>query len=448
MFKTASLYTVGCKLNYSETSMLTKKLIDFGMIIKEYGENTDIFVLNTCCVTENSEKDCKKIIRQIKRINPNTLTIITGCYAQLKPNNLADLDEVDLILGNNEKFKIINYINSIEKYIKHNSENNQYKINVSDIYEVNEFNDAYSSFTDNRTRAFLKIQDGCNYNCSYCLVPLARGKSRSNSITQIMDNAKKLIDSGYKEIILTGVNIGDYNYRNKYFLIDLLTELEKLDIKRIRISSVEPNLLNNEIISLVKTSSKFCEHFHIPLQSGDNKILSLMKRKYKKELFRELILKLNEEIKDVNIGIDIITGFPAEDETSFVSTYEYINELQIGYMHVFSYSERDNTEAKFLNPKVSFEVKKERSQKLRNLSFRKKTEFYEKFSGTKQEVLFEKTKYLPSGKAIIEGFTRNYIRVFTDAKEKIENTIKTVMLKQPDGIKPINCEILTHSKLI
>ena len=445
MLKNVSLYTVGCKLNYSETSILTEKLANYGLEIKNYGENTDLFVLNTCCVTENSEKDCKKIIRQVKRKNPDTFIIVTGCYAQLKAENVANHEGVDLVLGNNEKFNIVKYVKSIEKQIQSEDKINFNKINVTDINAEDGFNIAYSSVNSNRTRAFLKIQDGCNYNCTYCVVPLARGKSRSDSITNILDSAKKLINSGYKEIILTGVNIGDYNYKKKYFLIDLLEKIEKLNINRIRISSIEPNLFTDEIISLIKSSSKFCGHFHIPLQSGDDKILSMMGRKYNTDMFRELILKLNEYIKDVNIGIDVITGFPGEDDKSFALTYEYINGLPIGYMHVFTYSERENTKSIDLKSPVTFNVRKERSQKLRNLSHRKKTEFYRKFSGSIQEVLFEKAKYLPPGKAVIEGFTRNYIRVITDGEENLENKIRKVRLKQSEDNVPIKCEIL-HNK--
>jgi len=440
MYKTVSLHTLGCKLNYSETSSISKQFVNRGIEIKEYGEKTDIFVLNTCTVTNNADRECKQIIRSVIRNNPETYVIVTGCYAQLQPGEISAIEGVDLILGTNEKFKLFDYIENFEtEGLSCFGKKQKAGIFVSPLEDDNYVGEAFSSDIDSRTRAFLKIQDGCDYNCSFCTIPLARGKSRSLEIGKVTDNAKKIIDSGYKEIILTGVNTGDYHYEdgvNKFKLIDVLYELEKLDIKRIRISSIEPNLLSDEIIELVKSSDKFCNHFHIPLQSGDGEILKMMRRRYNLDFFGNLIQKLNEKIEDAGIGIDVIIGFPGETEKHFENTYNFLNSLQISYLHVFSYSERRNTLAVTLDGKVDIKERKNRSSILRNLSNKKRFEFYTKHTGTRKEVLFEAGK-----DGVIEGWTENYIRVRTDFEREFENKILPVDLGEVNGSKYIKGKV-------
>jgi threonylcarbamoyladenosine tRNA methylthiotransferase MtaB len=437
MYKTVSLHTLGCKLNYSETSSIAKQFIDNGITLKEFGEKTDIFVLNTCTVTNNADRECKQIIRSVIRNNPDTYVIVTGCYAQLQSGEIASIEGVDLILGTNEKFKLFDYIENLDtKSLSCFGKKNRADIYVSPLDESDFIGEAFSSDVDSRTRAFLKIQDGCDYNCSFCTIPLARGKSRSLGIDKLIDNAKKIIDSGYKEIILTGVNTGDYGFSDgdkNYELIDVLYKLNKLDINRIRISSIEPNLLKNEIIELVNSSEKFCNHFHIPLQSGDEEILKKMRRRYNLDYFSDLIHKLNEKIADVGIGIDVIVGFPGESEKHFENTFNFINSLKISYLHVFNYSERKNTQAVEMNGKVDVKERKLRSQILRNLSNKKKFDFYLKHTGKTHDVLFE------SGKNdAIEGWTTNYIRVKTKYEKDFENNILPVKLMEANGIKYIS----------
>lgn len=435
--KSVSLHTLGCKLNYSETSSIAGDFSSKGFILKEYGEASDVFVLNTCSVTENADKECRQIVRSVIRNNPETYVIVTGCYAQLQPEEIAGIEGVDLILGAGEKFKLFDYI--------HNFEKKDYScIYRSPVNEIKEFDEAFSADSDLRTRAFLKIQDGCNYKCSFCTIPQARGSSRSLEIGKVTDNAKMIIDSGYREIVLTGVNTGDYEYQsgeNRFRLIDVLTELEKLNIDRIRISSIEPNLLNDEIISLVKSSAKFCNHFHIPLQSGDPEILKAMRRRYSRELYRDLIYKLKDEIRDVGIGADVITGFPGESQKQFENTFDFVNSLPVSYLHVFSYSERKNTDAVMLPGKVEVRERKRRSELLRKLSDKKRFDFYSGFTGTHQDVLFESVR----NDGFTEGFTTNYIRVKVKDTSSLENTIESVRLISTDGIKPVLAERINVS---
>lgn len=435
--KSVSLHTLGCKLNYSETSSIAGDFSSKGFILKEYGEASDVFVLNTCSVTENADKECRQIVRSVIRNNPETYVIVTGCYAQLQPEEIAGIEGVDLILGAGEKFKLFDYI--------HNFEKKDYScIYRSPVNEIKEFDEAFSADSDLRTRAFLKIQDGCNYKCSFCTIPQARGSSRSLEIGKVTDNAKMIIDSGYREIVLTGVNTGDYEYQsgeNRFRLIDVLTELEKLNIDRIRISSIEPNLLNDEIISLVKSSAKFCNHFHIPLQSGDPEILKAMRRRYSRELYRDLIYKLKDEIRYVGIGADVITGFPGESQKQFENTFDFVNSLPVSYLHVFSYSERKNTDAVMLPGKVEVRERKRRSELLRKLSDKKRFDFYSGFTGTHQDVLFESVR----NDGFTEGFTTNYIRVKVKDTSSLENTIESVRLISTDGIKPVLAERINVS---
>lgn len=438
IMKSVALHTLGCKLNYSETSTLAKQFESRGFKIKNYGDKSDIFVLNTCSVTENADKECRQIVRSVLRNNPETYIIVTGCYAQLQPDEIASINGVDVVLGANEKFKLFDYIQNFDK-------NDVSCVFRSPEAEIKNISGAFSADIDSRTRAFLKIQDGCDYKCSFCTIPLARGKSRSLPINEVLDNAKKIIDSGYKEIILTGVNTGDYNYQLAmgseqltYKLVDVLYMLDKLDIERIRISSIEPNLLNDEIINLVSSSKKFCNHFHIPLQSGDKEVLKLMKRRYTNDYYEKLIYKLNEKIKDVGIGVDVITGFPGETRQHFENTYSFLESLPISYLHVFTYSERRNTAAVTLPCRVEISERRHRSEQLRTLSVQKRAAFYSKYIGTTQSVLFESLK----DDSTVEGYTTNYIRIKTQSLDDIENEIKNVVLEFPNGAMPVKATII------
>ncbi|NOS85801.1 MAG: tRNA (N(6)-L-threonylcarbamoyladenosine(37)-C(2))-methylthiotransferase MtaB [Ignavibacteria bacterium] len=426
MGKSVSLHTLGCKLNYSETSTLAGKFNNNGFELKEYGEKSDIFVLNTCSVTDNADKECRQIIRSVLNRNPETYIIVTGCYAQLQPNEIAEIHGVDLVLGANEKFKLFDYVNGFEK--KELS-----CVFTSPTEEITNLDFAYSSDVESRTRAFLKIQDGCDYNCSFCTIPLARGKSRSLEINTVIENAKELIGLGYKEIVLTGVNTGDYTYQNSTpkvnKFIDVLYELEKLEIPRVRISSIEPNLLTDDIIQLVSSSDKFCSHFHIPLQSGDPETLKLMRRRYNSDFYENLIEKLNSSIPGLGIGVDVIIGFPGETEKRFENTLNFLENLNVSYLHVFSYSERRNTYAVTLPGRVEMNARKERSRILRELSNKKRKAFYMKNAGPGHTVLFETAK----GDDYIYGFTDNYIKVRAKHSAALENTIRKFEITAADN---------------
>lgn len=416
MGKSVSLHTLGCKLNYSETSTLAGKFSENGFELKEFGDKSDIFVLNTCSVTDNADKECRQIIRSVLNKNPDAYIIVTGCYAQLQPNEIAAIHGVDLVLGANEKFRLFDYVNGFEK-------NELSCIYTSPSDEIENLDGAFSSDVESRTRAFLKIQDGCDYNCSFCTIPLARGKSRSLPYDTVLENAGRLLELGYNEIVLTGVNTGDYNYQNGSTnpkkLIDVLYALEKLGVPRIRISSIEPNLLSDEIIELVSSSSNFCKHFHIPLQSGDPETLKLMRRRYNRDFYRELINKLNTKIPGLGIGVDVIIGFPGETDERFNNTLRFLEELEISYLHVFSYSERRNTYAVTLPGRVDISARKERSRILRELSNKKRLNFYSRNIGNGHKVLFE----TPKDDGYIYGFTGNYIKVRTPKNSLLENKI-------------------------
>ena len=432
MNKTVSLHTLGCKLNYSETSSIAAQFSSRGFDVLEYGNASDVFVLNTCSVTENADRECRQIVRGIIRKNPNAYVIVTGCYAQLQPDEIASIEGVDLVLGANEKFRVFEYIENLEKK------------DVSCIFRsshenISGINEAYSADTDSRTRAFLKIQDGCDYKCSFCTIPLARGKSRSIPLSNVTENAKKLIDAGYKEIVLTGVNTGDYDCDGKR-LINVMTELEKLDIPRLRVSSIEPNLITDEIIDLVAGSGKFCKHFHIPLQSGDTDILKAMRRRYTNNQYAELISRINKCIPLAGIGVDVITGFPGEDEEKFRNTFDFIDSLNISYLHVFTYSERRDTDAALMKGRVDVKERRKRNEILRNLSAKKKFEFHERNAGTEASVLFES----PKEDGTVEGYTSNYIRVRSYQPELSSNRIEQVILNAPDGRDIVEC---THVNL-
>ena len=418
--KKVAFYTLGCKLNFSETSTISRQLLDLGFIKSEFNDGADLFVINTCSVTENANKECRRIIRKAKKTSPNSTVIITGCYAQLKPESISSIEGVDMVVGANEKF-------NIPKLLK----NFSYKSTEIHGCSINNL-DYFSSFSlQDRTRSFLKIQDGCDYPCTYCTIPLARGKSRSDNISNIVKNAKKIADNGIKEIVLTGVNIGDFKENNKRF-IDLIKELDKVDgIERYRISSIEPNLITDEIIDFVKNSKKFMPHFHIPLQSGSDNILRLMKRRYNTKLYHEKIKKIKDEIPNVCIGADVIVGFPNEDELEFNKTLNFIKNLNISYLHVFSYSDRDNTESNLIENKVPNYVKSERSKILRQLSLKKKRTFYEYNINSERPVLFESK----NSDGYIYGYTDNYIRVKAIwSKELVDNIINCKLEKIDDGL--------------
>jgi len=418
--KRIAFHTMGCKLNLSETGTISRDFIQHGFEKVSYKEKADIYVLNTCSVTENANKEARKLIRQAKRRNPDSSIAIIGCYAQLKPNEISEIKGVDLVLGAKEKFNLLSHLEKLD--IKDKT-----KIVESDIREINSFKPSYSSAE--RTRSFLKIQDGCNYTCSFCTIPLARGKSRSDSIKNTMETAKKITNRGAREIVLTGVNIGDFGNGTTETFYDLIQQLDTInELDRIRISSIEPNLLSTQIIDFCATSKKIMPHFHIPLQSGSNKILQSMRRRYNLELYEEKIIKIKNLIPEACIGVDIIVGFPGETNSEFYKTYDYLKELDISYLHVFSYSERENTEAIKIKDVVNFEERAERSKMLHILSNKKTHLFNDKFLNSNRLVLFESIK---NGKVI--GHTDNYIQVQVDGDSKLINKILPVNLELNRG---------------
>jgi threonylcarbamoyladenosine tRNA methylthiotransferase MtaB len=408
--KSVAFHTLGCKLNFSETSTLSRMLLNEGFEKKEFTDIADVYVINTCSVTDNADKECRQLVRRIQRKAPESLVVITGCYAQLKPQEIANIPGVDLVLGAAEKF-------NIAKHIKELSKNDSAKICSCDISEVKEFKSSYS--INDRTRTFLKVQDGCDYSCSFCTIPLARGKSRSDTIENVINNAKEIANSGVKEIVLTGVNLGDFrNNGNDFF--DVVKALDEIDgIERYRISSIEPNLLTNEIIAFVSDSEKFMPHFHIPLQSGSNTILGLMRRRYKRELYTERVKLIKEFMPHCCIGVDVIVGFPGETEEYFKETFDFLHSLDISYLHVFTYSERDDTKALELKPVVPINVRHERNKILRNLSYMKMQYFTQQHLNTTRKVLFEKANH----GGLMEGFTDNYIKVETPFNQDYTNAL-------------------------
>ena len=414
-YKTVAFYTLGCKLNFSETSTISKDFSNVGFKQVSYKEMADIYVLNTCSVTENADKEARKLIRQAKKRNPSSIIAVMGCYAQLKPKEISQIEGVDIVLGANQKFKLIDYLDGLRL-------NTNKKVHSSNIKQVNDFIPSYS--LGERTRSYLKVQDGCNYTCSFCTIPLARGKSRSNSIEETVRVAKELSKKNIREIVLTGINIGDFGTNRHETFYDLIKKLDQLNyIDRLRISSIEPNLLSDEIIEFCAESKKFMPHFHIPLQSGSNKILSLMKRRYNKELYKSKINKVRNVLPNCSIGVDVMVGFPGESDQEFLKTYSFLNNLDISYLHVFTYSERNNTRALNYKDVVSKKERANRSKMLRILSLKKKRSFYNKFVNTTRPVLFESIK---NNRVI--GHTDNYLKVEVDGNKNIINTIKTVKL--------------------
>ena len=413
-----ALHTLGCKLNFSETSTIGNEFLNKGFKIVSVKENADIYVFNTCTVTENAEKECRQLVRRALRQNPNAFVIVTGCYAQLRPKEISRIEGVDVVLGSKEKFNLFSKIDNFEK--KELS-----CIYVSPTEELDHFGQAHSTDADSRTRAYFKIQDGCDYKCSFCTIPLARGKSRSLNPEIVLAEFKELINSGYKEIILTGVNVGDYGKSFSIDLYKLLVRMVEIPGKfRIRISSVEPNLLNDDIINFTAENEKMCNHFHIPLQSGSPNILKLMQRRYTVDYYSELIYKAKNKIKDLGIGVDVIVGFPGETEEDFLQTYNLLKELPISYLHVFTYSERPDTKAISLDGIIDAFERRKRSNMLRILSEKKREYFYRSMFGKDLEVLFESENL----GGFIKGFSSNYIKVSNGFDKSLINAFANVKI--------------------
>jgi threonylcarbamoyladenosine tRNA methylthiotransferase MtaB len=418
MSNKVALYTLGCKLNYSETSILGEQFIRNEFEVVDFNSHADVYVINTCTVTGNTDKECRQIIRRALRENPGAYIIVTGCYAQLKPEEIAGIGGVDLVLGTQEKLNLFLYAKNFEK-------RELTYIYVSRTNELNQFGVAFSSDSDSRTRAYFKIQDGCDYKCTFCTIPLARGKSRSLEPDNVYIQFNRLLEKGYKEIILTGVNIGDYGKSFHSKLDDLLINLVKIPGDfRIRVSSIEPNLLNEKIIELTASNKKMCKHFHIPLQSGSDKILKLMQRRYKRKDYEKLIYKLKDTVPDLGIGVDVIVGFPGETEEDFLETYSFLADLPISYLHVFTYSERDNTKAILMNNPVEVQERRRRNNELRILSEKKRFKFLNTLKGKSLQVLFEHE----NDSGFIKGYSSNYARVFHPYKQDLANTFSDIMI--------------------
>ena len=424
--KKVAFYTLGCKLNFSETSTIARSFKEEGFERTDFSQKADMYVINTCTVTENADKKFKDIVKLAQKSNPDAFVAAVGCYAQLKPEELANVNGVDLVLGATEKFKITDYINDLSK-------NDFGEVHSCDIEEANFYVGSYS--IGDRTRAFLKVQDGCDYVCTFCTIPLARGISRSDKLEKVLANAKEISDQGIKEIVLTGVNIGDYgkgefgNKKHEHTFLELIQSLDRLvGIERIRISSIEPNLLKNETIKFVAESNAFVPHFHIPLQSGSNTLLRLMKRRYQRELYQERVHEIKKYMPNACIGVDVIVGFPGETDELFLETYHFLKELNISYLHVFTYSERVNTPAAKMELVVPQNVRKKRSKMLRSLSVKKRRLFYESQLDSSHSVLFE----AENKKGYIHGFTENYVKVKAPWNPVLVNTKKEVILTEID----------------
>jgi len=439
MNRKVAFYTLGCKLNYAESSALGRLFKQAGYELVNFTDQADVYVINTCSVTDNADRKCKKVVKEALKISPQAYVAIVGCYAQLKPKEISEIEGVDLVLGAAEKFQLVDYITDLTK-------NPKALIHNRPVKEANQFIPSYS-FGD-RTRTFLKVQDGCDYSCSFCTIPMARGASRSDTIGNVIKQAEEIALSGVKEIVLTGVNLGDFGLIDgvrQHKFIDLVKALDEVKgIDRIRISSIEPNLLTDEIIAFVAASKRFVPHFHIPLQSGSNKILSLMRRRYKRELYVERVGKIKELMPDCCIGVDVIVGFPGETREDFIETYNFLNELPVSYLHVFTYSERENTPAKELSGVVPGSTRAERSKMLHILSARKRHAFYGSQTGTTASVLFERE----TNDGLMHGFTRNYVKIETVYDPLLVNEIRPVLLTKiaASGNMEIEetAEILVH----
>ncbi len=414
--KSVALHTLGCKLNYSETSSIERLLERDGFVKKDFTDEADVYVINTCSVTDNADKECRQLVRRIQRRAPEAMVVITGCYAQLKPKEIAEIQGVDLVLGAAEKFNITHHLQQLTK-------GDTAKICSCDIEDVSGFNSSFS--INNRTRTFLKVQDGCDYNCSFCTIPMARGKSRSNTIENVLNEVNKIASEGVKEIVLTGINLGDFgrNGKGEKTSEDFYRLLQALEIndalQRYRISSIEPNLLSDEIIRFVAQSKKIMPHFHIPLQSGSNKILGLMRRRYRKELYADKIALIKNLIPACCIGVDVITGFPGETHDDFKETLEFLKSIDASYFHVFTYSERANTHASNMKPAVPVSIRNERTKILRSLSYKKLLEFSKQHENEIREVLFEGR----NKNGMMDGYTDNYIKITVPYKAEWSNEI-------------------------
>lgn len=415
--RSVAFHTLGCKLNFSETSAISRLLENEGFEKKDFDDQADVYVINTCSVTDNADKECRQLVRRIQRRSPQSMIVITGCYAQLKPTEIASIPGVDLVLGAAEKFNIAEHLSQLTK-------GDNARICSCDIEEISGFNASWS--VNDRTRSFLKVQDGCDYNCSFCTIPMARGKSRSDSIENVLAHSRKLAAGGVKEVVLTGVNLGDFgkgpegqkrHAESFYELVRALDEVE--GIERFRISSIEPNLLTNDIIAFVANSRRFMPHFHVPLQSGSNEVLSLMRRRYKRELYADRVQLIKTLMPHAGIGVDVIVGFPGETDTHFKETFDFLHSLDVSYLHVFTYSERANTVALDIEPVVPMAVRHERNRTLRNLSYMKQQYFQEQHRGQHRKVLFE--GHAKSG--MMEGYTDNYIRVSTPHRDEWVNQL-------------------------
>jgi len=438
--KKVAFYTLGCKLNFSETSTIARNFQEEGFDRVDFEEVADIYVINTCSVTENADKQFKQIVRKALKHNDKAFVAAVGCYAQLKPEELAAVDGVDLVLGATEKFKITDYINDLSK-------NDMGEVHSCEISEADFYVGSYS--IGDRTRAFLKVQDGCDYKCTYCTIPLARGISRSDTLQNVLDNAREISSQNIREIVLTGVNIGDYgkgefgNKKHEHTFYELVQELDKVEgIERLRISSIEPNLLKNETIEFVSKSRTFVPHFHIPLQSGSNDILKLMRRRYLREIYTERVNKIREVMPHACIGVDVIVGFPGETDEHFLETYNYLNEMDISYLHVFTYSERDNTAAAAMGGVVPINVRNKRSKMLRGLSVKKRRAFYEGQLGSTRTVLFEGD----NREGYITGFTENYVKIKMPWNPELVNTLQELKLLSIDDDGLVKAEF-TDAKL-
>lgn len=433
-YKKVAFYTLGCKLNFSETSTISRLFEDAGVAKVEFEEKPDIYVINTCSVTENADKKCKQLVKKALKINPDAFIAIIGCFAQLKPVEIGKIPGVDLVLGANEKFNILEHLEKIEQ------KNEVATVDFDNIKNTKEFVPAFS-FGD-RTRSFLKVQDGCDYFCTFCTIPLARGKSRNATISSTIEEAKKIADLEIKEVVLTGVNIGDFGQGSDENFFGLVKELDKVEgIDRYRISSIEPNLLSDEIIQFTLGASKrFVPHFHIPLQSGSNRILKTMRRKYLRELYAERVKHIKSLKEDCCIGVDVIVGFPGETDEEFMETIDFIKDIDVSYLHVFTYSERVNTTAAKLGESVPMDVRRERSKMLHILSDKKKRAFYEQNIGTTRSVLFEHEE----DNGVMYGFTENYVKVKIPYDEKLTNTFQTVKLTEIDRDGIMKCSLFDY----
>lgn len=443
MGKKVAFYTLGCKLNFAETSTIARKFENTGYTKVDFADEADVYVLNTCSVTENADKECKQLIRNVKRLSPQAIIAVIGCYAQLKANEIGQIPGVDLVLGAKEKFNLPHYVNNLSK-------KEQAEVHSCEIEETDAFISSYSA--GDRTRSFLKVQDGCDYTCSYCTIPLARGKSRSDSVDHVVTQAREIAAQGIKEIVLTGVNIGDFGFtqtshtdRKQETFLELIKELDRVEgVERFRISSIEPNLLKDEVIDFVTQSNRFVPHFHVPLQSGSNTILKLMRRRYMRELYAERVDRIKQVMPHACIGVDVIVGFPGETEAEFLETYNFINALDISYLHVFTYSERPNTDALAIKNTVPIHERKERNKMLRILSTKKQRDFYNQHIGSTRKVMFEEE----NKNGLISGFTDNYIKVQSPFSVDLIHSMKDVYLQKINEAGLVSVTVIVESPVL